>query len=79
MDRIEHAERAHPRLGRVKPAADEHGADGKRRRLIRRDAAVEPRASLREIRRARILEVGTDLEVARIFRGLAVDNPRVGG
>ena len=67
MDGAKHAEGTDAWLGRVESAAHEHGADGKRRRGVRSESAVEASPGLREVSGARVFEVRPILEVARIF------------
>src|SRR5688572_15158649 len=77
MQRAKHAHWLYTGLRRVEPATGENRADGKERSGARRHAPVELGADLREIRGARILEVGANLQIAWVFRWLAVDKPRV--
>ena len=78
MDRPVDAERTHAGIGWIEAPAGEHRAHGKEHGRGGRQAAVQPRADAGEIGGAGILEIGPLLQVARIFRGLAVDEPRVG-
>ena len=79
MNRIVARERADAGVGRIVAAARQHGGDGRVQRLARRHAAAQARGNFRQIRFAGADEVGPLLEIARIFRRLAVHEARVGG
>ena len=79
MNRVVARERADAFFRRIVAAARQHGGDGRVQRLARRHAAAQARGNFREIRFAGADEVGTLLQIARIFRRLAVHEARIGG
>ena len=62
---------------RIVPAAGEHRVHRHRHGGIQRQAAVEARAEIRQIDRARVFEVRPVLQVARVLGRLAIDDPRL--
>ena len=79
MNRVVARERTDAGFRRIVAAAGQHGVDGRVQRLAQRHAAAQARADFRQISFDRMDEVGTFLEVARIFGRLAVHEARVGG
>ena len=77
VHRIADTQRAHAGLGRIVAATGQHGVHRGGHGFVGGQTAVEPRTDLGEVPLARILEVGADLEVPRIFTRLAIDDTRM--
>ena len=60
-------------------ASGEHRVDGHRHGGVERQAAEETFAKDAEVERARVFEVGAVLQIARVFRRLAIDEARLVG
>ena len=80
VDRVEDAERAHAGLRRVVAPPGDHEVHRRERRgAARGELAPQALAEVGQRGAVRIREVGTELQVARVLRGLAIDQPWVGG
>ena len=80
VDRIVDGQRTDARalVGRVVAAAGQHGIDRGERRLLRPQSAGQTDADPGEVASARIKQIGTRLQVARILGRTAFDQTRVG-
>ncbi len=77
MDRVVARERADAGFGRIVAASGQHGIHRRRQNRVRRHPAAQTRARAGGVSFHRLHEVGTFLQVARIFAGLAVNQSRM--